>query len=246
MIDEYTSVVDRDVAKAMSFSLQKYIRRTNKKVILASCHFDILEWLMPNWTCSPQKGGALERCDCLRQGRPKVELQISRAEPNTWNFFKQHHYLTEQVNKSCMFFLFQWGDKPVGICVVSPLPSGTVNNAFRLSRTVVLPDYQGLGIGSKISEFICSIIKGRVFTKTINPALGLYRSKSGNWKATSKNMRLLRQQTKESGENMWTSKIRPSYCYEYVGDKISGYEGLLLPIDKMRYNKSIENQMSIF
>ncbi len=63
LVDEYTSVVDRDVAKAMSFALQKYIRRENKRIIVASCHYDILEWLMPDWTCSPQKGGALERCD---------------------------------------------------------------------------------------------------------------------------------------------------------------------------------------
>jgi ABC-type ATPase with predicted acetyltransferase domain len=34
LIDEYTSVVDRDVAKAMSNALQKYIRRTNKKLYL--------------------------------------------------------------------------------------------------------------------------------------------------------------------------------------------------------------------
>jgi ABC-type ATPase with predicted acetyltransferase domain len=47
LVDEYTSVVDRDVAKAMSFALQKYIRRENKRIILASCHYDILEWLMP-------------------------------------------------------------------------------------------------------------------------------------------------------------------------------------------------------
>ena len=49
LVDEYTSVVDRDVAKAMSFALQKYIRRENKRIIVASCHYDILEWLMPDW-----------------------------------------------------------------------------------------------------------------------------------------------------------------------------------------------------
>ena len=47
LVDEYTSVVDRDVAKAMSFALQKYIRKTNKRIILASCHYDIMEWLVP-------------------------------------------------------------------------------------------------------------------------------------------------------------------------------------------------------
>jgi len=106
LIDEYTSVVDRDVAKAMSFSLQKYIRRENKKIILASCHYDILEWLMPDWICSPQKGGALERCDYLRQGRPKIELQISRVDAKTWDFFKKHHYLTELNNKAYSHYLF--------------------------------------------------------------------------------------------------------------------------------------------
>ena len=56
LIDEYTSVVDRDVAKAMSNAVQKYIRRTNKKIILASCHYDIMEWLQPDWIYSRSRG----------------------------------------------------------------------------------------------------------------------------------------------------------------------------------------------
>jgi ABC-type ATPase with predicted acetyltransferase domain len=32
LVDEYTSVVDREVAKAMSNALQKYVRKTNKKI----------------------------------------------------------------------------------------------------------------------------------------------------------------------------------------------------------------------
>lgn len=239
LVDEYTSVVDRDVAKAMSFALQKYIRRENKRIILASCHYDILEWLLPDWTCSPQKGGTLERCDYRRQFRPQIKLQVSRVEAKTWDFFKKHHYLTEEVNKSCKFFLFEWNEKPIGIVVVATNPSGTVRNSFRLSRTVVLPDYQGIGIGSRISEFICSITKGTVFTKTVNPALGEYRNKSKNWKPTSKHLKTLKGQRKESGENVWTTKTRPSYCHEYIGESINGYEDLLLPINEMRSKNEI-------
>jgi len=63
LIDEYTSVVDRDVAKAMSNAVQKYIRRTNKKIILASCHYDIMKWLQPDWIYSPSRGVLEKKSD---------------------------------------------------------------------------------------------------------------------------------------------------------------------------------------
>jgi ABC-type lipoprotein export system ATPase subunit/GNAT superfamily N-acetyltransferase len=235
LVDEYTSVVDRDVAKAMSFALQKYIRRENKRIILASCHYDILEWLMPDWTCSPQKGGALERCDYRR--RPKISLQISRVEYDAWNFFKKHHYLTEDVSKSCKFYLFEWNGKSIGINAVIPQPSGHFKNGVRESRIVVLPDYQGLGLGYKISEFTAAIYKNsgyRYFTKTVHPALGKYRNKNNIlWKGTSKNGK----EPKDLGYNTkfnWKVKQRVSFCHEYIGEAIQGYENLLLPINELR------------
>lgn len=48
-VDEFTSVVNRDVAKSMSHALQRYIRQNNLKIIIASCHFDIIEWLQPDY-----------------------------------------------------------------------------------------------------------------------------------------------------------------------------------------------------
>ena len=54
-IDEFTSVVNRDVAKSMSFALQRYIRKHNLHIILASCHFDIIEWLQPDWVFNLNK-----------------------------------------------------------------------------------------------------------------------------------------------------------------------------------------------
>lgn len=59
VIDEYTSVVDRNVALAMSNSIQKYVRKHNKKIVLASCHFDILKTLKPDWVYNPTDGETL-------------------------------------------------------------------------------------------------------------------------------------------------------------------------------------------
>lgn len=241
LVDEYTSVVDRDVAKAMSFALQKYIRRENKRILVASCHYDILEWLMPDWTCSPQKGGALERGECLRQGRPQITLQVSRTTNDTWGWFKSHHYLTEERNKGFGHLLFEWNNKPIGIIVYKNQPGGTIKNGFAISRVVVLPDYQGMGIGSKICEFFGGIIKnnnGRMFIKTVNPALGEYFNKSEKWKGTSKNGKF-RDDIKENNQKYKNLIKRTSYCHEYIGENITGYENLLLSINEMRSKNEI-------
>ena len=82
LIDEYTSVVDRDVAKAMSNAVQKYIRRTNKKIILASCHYDIMEWLQPDWIYSPRRG-VLEKKSSGKNHLSNYELVELRQKLGT-------------------------------------------------------------------------------------------------------------------------------------------------------------------
>lgn len=49
VFDEFTSVVDRNVAKTACIAIQKAIKGTNKKFIAVSCHKDIIEWLQPDW-----------------------------------------------------------------------------------------------------------------------------------------------------------------------------------------------------
>ena len=47
--DEFTSVVDRDVAKTACIAVNKAVKRQDKQFIAVSCHYDILEWLEPDW-----------------------------------------------------------------------------------------------------------------------------------------------------------------------------------------------------
>lgn len=47
--DEYTSVVDRTVAKVMSMALRKTLSKGNWQFVAVTCHKDILEWLNPDW-----------------------------------------------------------------------------------------------------------------------------------------------------------------------------------------------------
>jgi len=247
LIDEFTSVVDRDVAKSMSFAIQKYLRRNNKRMVLASCHYDIMEWLTPDWVCSPQKNeGLLERGQCLRQSRPKIELQVSRVESSTWDLFKKHHYLTENANKSCKFLLFTWNKKPVGMVAMINQPRKGCPNGFAISRVVVLPDFQGLGLGVKICEFSAAIFKdigGKIYIKTVHPALGAYFNSSENWRGTSMNGKIRHKSSKKSDSSAKNRLERASYCHEYIGESIEGYSELLKPIKEMRNNNKLKLEL---
>ena len=240
LIDEFTSVVDRDVAKSMSYAIQKYLRKHNKRMVVASCHYDIMEWLTPDWICSPQKnGGALERGQWLRSSRPNIELQVSRVESSTWDLFKEHHYLTEKANKSCKFLLFTWNSKPVGIVAMINQPRKGCPNGFAISRVVVLPDFQGLGLGVSLSEYSSAMFKdigGKVYIKTVHPALGVYFNNSDNWRGTTFNGK--KSSHAKHDKNAKSRLERISYCHEYIGESIGGYSELLKPIKEMRKLKT--------
>lgn len=61
VIDEFTSVVDRAVAKAASVSLSRYIKNNDlENIVLSTCHRDILEWLEPDWVLDTDTGELLD------------------------------------------------------------------------------------------------------------------------------------------------------------------------------------------
>jgi GNAT superfamily N-acetyltransferase len=197
VFDEFTSVVDRDVAKSCAYATQRFIRsRGFKRVIFATCHSDVEEWLQPDWVFDTGTGGLHPR-DCLC--RPRIELHVHKTTPAAWGMFRKHHYLTEDMNLSARCFLATWDKKVVGFASALAFPNGNFKNAWREHRTVVLPDFQGLGIGVRLSDFVAGTFLSagcRYFSKTSHPRMGGYRENSPFWKATSKNR-----------------KSRPDYAY---------------------------------
>ena len=49
VFDEFTSVVDREIAKVSAFAISKAVRRSKKKFIAVTCHYDVVDWLEPDW-----------------------------------------------------------------------------------------------------------------------------------------------------------------------------------------------------
>lgn len=80
VIDEFTSVVDRTVAKAMSHCVNKFAVKQNKQIILLSCHLDILEWLKPDWVidCNKQKFELPNSSDFFLHQKKNLNLQSKK------------------------------------------------------------------------------------------------------------------------------------------------------------------------
>jgi ABC-type molybdenum transport system ATPase subunit/photorepair protein PhrA len=225
VIDEFTSVVDRVVAKACSVSLSKYIRRSDRKVVLASCHEDIVEWLEPDWIYKPgvnefYSGRYLHR-------RPRVALSVGQVSKDAWKLFSEHHYLSSELKSSSQCYCGFWDNVPVVFCAVNHMPHPKVRNFKREHRLVCLPDYQGMGFGMKMSEFIASYYKGngfRYISITSHPGIISYRKKSSNWSMTRRKSIVNPIKSSSGAVRNWKksqsdiSLIRSTASFEYVGD----------------------------
>lgn len=53
--DEFTSVVDRQVAETMCIATNKAIKRTGKQFIAVTCHYDVINWLDADWIFDTNK-----------------------------------------------------------------------------------------------------------------------------------------------------------------------------------------------
>jgi len=57
VVDEFTSVVDRNVAVGASKALSAWVRRRNVRgMVLATCHRDVIPWLDPDWIIDTDAG----------------------------------------------------------------------------------------------------------------------------------------------------------------------------------------------
>lgn len=177
--------------------------------------------------------------------KPNIQLSVQRVESNVWyslGFYK-YHYLTSSLNKSCKCLLFYWNDVPVAFVALLNTPRKGMPYGFSISRIVILPDFQGLGLSSRILEFCGGIITAQgndhfLYMKTIHDKVGAYMEKSDMWTPTSYNGKSRKNVTFEEGK--YNNRLeRKSYCYKYSGKALDGYSELLLPVNELRNKKNL-------
>tara|TARA_R100000278_G_C5476538_1_gene166617 strand:+ start:704 stop:1816 length:1113 start_codon:yes stop_codon:yes gene_type:complete len=190
-IDEWTSVVDRTVAKAMSLCLYKYAKKHNKKIILCSCHNDIIEWLKPDWMidCNLQKFLLPKTEDFFFRKREQIKFEIREVGRESWKYFSKYHYLNHNLpgGKIYTFGLFH-NNIQIGFqCFANYVPHRkNTTIIYHSNRVVIHPDYNGLGLGIKMvdecSKILLKKIKCKIMAKFSSVPMYKSRIKNKNWK----------------------------------------------------------------
>ncbi len=154
VVDEFTSVVDRQIANFGALAFQKAWRRTGGQAVLLSCHYDVLDWLEPDWVYDTAKQdfarGSLWR-------RPKFGLQVQQTDSSYWPLFKEHYYLDLPLPVAAQYFVGTVDGEPVCHLAMSTksLPNGQFEG--RATRLVVMPEWQGAGVGMRFLNAIADM-----------------------------------------------------------------------------------------
>lgn len=147
VVDEFSSVVDRQIARVGALAFQKAWRRGRGQCVLLSCHYDVARWLQPDWVYDTGRGRLTRRL--LR--RPSIELELWETDWRYWPLFEPHHYLKIPKMIAATCYVGVVDGEPVAHLAVSTRP-GLVE--ARACRLVVMPEWQGAGVGVRFLEAV--------------------------------------------------------------------------------------------
>ena len=114
--------------------------------------------------------------------RPPVELKIYRCGASLWKIFRQYQYLNGKSDAGVRCYVALYQNKPIAFIAI--VCTRMKAKYYRVSRSVVLPDYQGIGIGKRFLDFIAELYSSQTkmpfYTLTSNPQL--IHGRLRNWK----------------------------------------------------------------
>lgn len=235
VVDEFTSVVDRQIARVGASAFAKAWRRTSGQVVLLSCHYDIIDWLAPDWIFDTGGGGFQWTRGRLR--RPEIQIDIRRANWQFWRCFEPHHYLRPPGMVAAYCYVGFINDEPVAHIAMATRAGLVEAGAARL---VVMPEWQGLGIGRRFLNAVCALwrkgenpygMQLRTLFHTSHPRLIASLRADPLW--TQVSARLYGDSKQRSKTSINNSRIRRG-VYQALG-KSTGYGGHFRSIQGFRY-----------
>jgi ABC-type lipoprotein export system ATPase subunit len=219
VVDEFTSVVDRQVAKIGSHAVQKYARKNKRRFVAVTCHYDVIDWLQPDWVLDMATRSFSRR---LLQRRPDLECVVGRVPYAAWSLFAPFHYLTAELNRAARCFGLWVNGSLAAFAGMLHRPHPKVDDIIGCSRLVTLPDYQGLGLAMVLIEKVGAAYRAigkRAHTYPAHPALIRSFDRSPVWRLEKRPGTYGAHQSESSTINR-AAKMgsRPCAVFAYCGE----------------------------
>jgi len=192
--------------------------------VVAACHYDIIDWLQPDWVYEPATTSFQWRL--LRQ-RPSLDIAVEKVDRALWHVFAPFHYLTNHVRKGAKFYALFVDGSPASIVATLRRPHPKAKNIMGISRAVTLPDWQGLGLQFVLLEKIGMAFRAigeRLRIYPAHPAFVRSFQRSPQWKQTKRagnySPRVGKSSTMKTKRTMGALGGRPNAVFEYVGERM--------------------------
>lgn len=179
VVDEFSSVVDRIVAKTTSAVIAKHIRKSDIRFVAVTCHYDVIEWLCPDWILDMATGTLARGC---LQRRPPMQFRVFECGAEAWGFFKVHHYLSANLSNKARCFVATIDGALAAFLAVIKYPHVQFGLVNRVHRVVTLPDYQGMGIALRLMREIAMADDRHWYISTTHGPFAHSLARSGDWR----------------------------------------------------------------
>jgi energy-coupling factor transporter ATP-binding protein EcfA2 len=151
VVDEFTSTIDRRVAKIGAGAFAKAWRRGPGQFVGVTCHEDVTEWLQPDWVIDTRRGEFAWRR--LRRA-PRIQMEIHATDGSFWPVFEPHHYLKLPRMVAANYYVGFVDGAPVAHLCVSTRPG---MKEARGCRLVIMPEWQGAGLGLRFLNEVAAL-----------------------------------------------------------------------------------------
>ena len=128
-----------------------------------------------------------------------------------WQMFRQYHYLNGKLGAGVRCYAALYQNKPIAFIAVACVRMKA--KYYRVSRLVVLPDYQGIGVGKRLLNFVAELYSSQTkmpfYILTSNPQI--IHGNLSDWRIVR-----IGHASKGKGNSRINSELRDSLSRERI------------------------------
>jgi ABC-type ATPase with predicted acetyltransferase domain len=182
-IDEFCSFLDRTTAYIVSYNIQKVARKLNKKVIVATAHNDLQDFLQADYVFDFNMGeGLIIEKNVNEIINPFInDIKIEEGNINDYKKLGKYHYKNTEARFTKYIFKMTYKNILVGIAVYSvpkqqlvgrnvyfnkryinergvPILSDVNRDIITASRYIIHPMFRGIGLGQELVRLTAPLV----------------------------------------------------------------------------------------